>query len=112
MLLRNCGHRCLGAPEKIIAEFYWMAFRYQERTQIRFTSANIWGAATAYKPFSLISKNCDSLFAVKLAINRKYKPQVGTEGKLWDCKSQRSTPGSATRLDLGEEVGMSGAGRC
>jgi hypothetical protein len=56
------------------------------------------------------SKSCNSPFGVKLAINRKYKPQVGTKCKFFgNSKSQRSTHGSATRLDLVE--GMSGAGR-
>ena len=54
-------------------------------------------------------KSCNSLFGVKLAINQKYKPQVGTKGKIFrNSKSQRSTPGWATRLDLGEDKACQG----
>ncbi|OCL01047.1 uncharacterized protein K441DRAFT_672609 [Cenococcum geophilum 1.58] len=67
MLLRNSGHRYLGAPKKTTLNSIGRSSGTRNEHQYMGISHSIQAVLSRLK-------SCNSLFGVKLAINRKYKP--------------------------------------
>jgi len=66
-MLRNSGHRYLGAPKKTTLNSIGRSSGTRNEHQYMGISHSIQAVLSRLK-------SCNSLFGVKLAINRKYKP--------------------------------------